>query len=631
MRRFATCVVLAATAGCQVIVGIGDPPTSHATAVEARGMVEPVEIRLVSAEIDETITVSADGLANFASRVLEGEAYAFSIAGTPACVLGNPAGVSTGDVTASLICRGVTRLASLELSTATGQQPVLEVATLDYTMAVSELQQHTVVTASTVDDEATFTIEGEASASGAPSSPIDLAVGTTTISIVVDHPASAALRSSYRVEVIRSLALAEHAYAKANPQPNDFVGQAVDLEGDTLVIGASGEGSLANPDDPSDQGASLSGTAYVFERDAQGAWLRVAFLKAPNANANDIFGSSVAVSGERIVVGAPFEASASPTNTSDNSASHAGAAYVFRREGGQWLFEAYLKAPLPQADALFGWDVAIEGDVIVVGAPGTADLASGSGEAFVFRRSGTTWTLDGELREDAAGQGGQGDALGESVAIANQVIAVGARNGEVAGSAIPNTGSVRIYTFGGTWTLAQEVAASDPFAGASFGMSVAMTDTRLVVGATAVGIANQAGAAYVFSLVGGTWTFEQKLAADTPSSGDELGAVVDIAGDTIALGAYREDGPGAGLDPVNRTDASTDAGAVYVFHATGFAAWTQRHYLKSSQPGPDDRFGVSLALSADTLVVGAVGEDSGSLTDPDDESAPSAGACSIYR
>ena len=631
MRRLAIFVVVATTTACQVIIGIGDPPTSHTTAVSARGVVEPVEVRLVSAEIDETITVSADGTAYFSSRVLEGSSYAFSLAGTSSCVIADPAGVSTGDVTSSLLCSGVTRLVGLELSTATGVQPALVPTQLAYAMAVSELQQDTVVTAIAADDEATFTIAGEQLANGAASSPIDLAVGSTTISIVVDHPAGAVLRSTYTVDVTRSLALADHVYAKANPQSNDFLGQSVDVDGDTLVIGASGEGSLANPDDPSDQGAALSGTAYLFERDDQGAWRRVAFAKAPNANANDLFGYSVAVSGGLVVIGAPFESSASTTNTSDNSASHAGAAYVFRREGSQWVFEAYLKSPAPQANALFGWDVAIEGGVVVVGAPGTDDVASNSGEVFVFRRSGTVWSLDGELREDAAGQGGLGDGLGESVAISGQVIAAGAPNGEVAGAPLPNSGTVRLYSFGAAWTFDQELAASDPFTSASFGRSVAMAGTRLVAGASAVGVANQAGAAYVFSKVGGVWTFEQKLSADTPSSGDELGAAVDIAGDTIAIGAYRENGPGAELDPLNRTDTSTDSDAVYVFHASGFATWSQRHYLKSSHPGDGDWFGISLALSGDTLVVGAVGEDSGSSTDPDDQSASSAGACSVYR
>ncbi len=632
MRRVAMFVVLAATAGCQIVIGIDDPPTSHVAAIEARGVVEQIEVRLVSAAVDEIVTVAADGTTNFSSRVLAGEPYAFSIVGSPACIIDDPAGVSGGDVVVELLCRGLTRLASLDLSTTTGSQPVLNAASLDYELVVSELQQHTVVTATAADDEATFTIEGEALANGVASSPIDLAPVATSIEVVVDHPASPTLRSTYTIEVTRSVALVDHAYAKANPQSNDFAGQSVDVDADVMVIGAAGEGSLANPDDPSDQGASLSGTAYVWQRDPQGGWQRVAFLKAPNANASDLFGYSVAVSGEKIVVGAPFESSASTTNTSDNTASHAGAAYVFRREGTQWLFEAYLKAPAPQADALFGWDVAIEGDVIVIGAPGTDDMASNSGEAFAFRRVGTTWSLDGALREDAAGQGGLGDALGESVAIASGVIAVGARNGEVAGSPIPNTGTARIYVFGlATWSFVQEVAASDPFLGAQFGTSIGMTATRLVVGASAVGVANQAGGAYVFSRVADSWAFEQKLTADTPTSGDEFGAVVDISGDTIAVGAYREDGPGSGLDPVNRTDTSTDAGAVYLFQSTGSGAWTQRHYLKSSSPGGDDRFGISVALSADTLVVGAIGEDSGSLTDRNDESAPSAGACSVYQ
>jgi len=632
MLRFAITTALAVSAGCQLLVGIDNPPTSHATSVDARGVLEPIEVRLVSAEIDETIAIGTDGIAKFSSRVIEGDSYALSLVGTPACVLDDPAGVATADVQVTLICAGVTRLASLELSTATGMQPVLAPTVLAYQMAVSELQQQTTVSASAVDPDATIAVDGEPLAAATPSAPIALAPTSTTVTIAVDHPASPTLRSTYTVELTRSVTVAEHTYAKANPQQNDFFGQAVDVEGDLLVVGAVGESSLANPDDPSDQGAVRSGAAYLFERDAQGDWQRTGFLKAPNADADDLFGYSIAISGDRLIIGAPFESSASTTNTSDNSASHAGAAYVFRREGAQWVFEAYLKAPAPQVDARFGWDVALEGDRAVVGAPATNDLGTGSGEAFVFHRAGTTWTLEGALREDAVGQGGTGDGLGEAVAISNGFVAVTALRGEIVGTSVPNTGSVRIYQLvGATWTPVQELAPADLFLNAGFGTGVALSATHLVVGASAVAVANQAGAAYVFSLDGGSWIFEAKLVADTPTTGDEFGSVVDLAGDTIAVGAYREDGPGAGVDPANRSDTATDSGAVYLFQSAAPGAWTPRHYLKSSHPDNDDWFGFSLALSGDTLVVGSVGESSGSLTDPADDSVLSAGACLVFR
>jgi hypothetical protein len=152
----------------------------------------------------------------------------------------------------------------------------------------------------------------------------------------------------------------------------------VAISGDTIVVGADGEDSpqttITNGSTASaDNSAAGAGAAYVFVRSGS-SWSQQAYLKAPNTNAGDNLGYSVAISGDTIVVSAHQEESSQTTITngstasSDNSASEAGAAYVFVRSGTNWSQQAYLKAPNANTDAVFGRSVAISGDTIVVGA-----------------------------------------------------------------------------------------------------------------------------------------------------------------------------------------------------------------------------------------------------------------------
>ena len=151
----------------------------------------------------------------------------------------------------------------------------------------------------------------------------------------------------------------------------DQFGISVAISGETLVVGAFGEDSASiGVNSTPDEGAPVSGAAYVFTR--RGAtWIQQAYLKASNTGAGDNFGNSVAISGETIVVGAPFEASASTgVNSAPNEgAPGSGAAYVFTRTGGAtWSQQAYLKASNTGANDEFGFSVAISEETIVVGA-----------------------------------------------------------------------------------------------------------------------------------------------------------------------------------------------------------------------------------------------------------------------
>jgi hypothetical protein len=223
----------------------------------------------------------------------------------------------------------------------------------------------------------------------------------------------------------------QKAYLKApNTDVGDYFGYSVAISGDTIVVGAPSEDSNstqvcnefassgcdnAGGNGPNNNGASGAGAAYVFERDGSGNWQQKAYLKAPNAEASDYFGISVAISGDTIVVGAYQEDSQSAAvcnnlgmcgGLGNNLTGEAGAAYVFERDGsGAWNQKAYLKAPYTHTNYEFGTSVAISGDTIVVGASQEAsnsttvcnapfgscgglsdNNASDAGAAYVFER-----------------------------------------------------------------------------------------------------------------------------------------------------------------------------------------------------------------------------------------------------
>ncbi len=407
MRRTYTAVistlaaagVASATAGCQIIIGVDDttevrpdapmtgpdapgapdamPPDAGplvVARVRAEGLLGPVMVRLQAGAVDETITVDADGTAAFPTVIDNGGAYAVTLVGGLRALGPSATGTAAGDVTVDLACQGATRLTALTLDTLTGTQPTLVDGTFTYTMAVSELQQLTRVTASPRSPAATMTVQGVATAAGVASGPVGLTALTSNVTIVVDHPLSTALRSTYTVNVARTTTPAHVQYGKQNPQAGDGFGWVLAIDGDRMIVGAPNEGSASDPSNPGDNGAPGSGAAYVYVRQGQD-WVLEDCLKAPNAQGAGArgrrparpFGFTVGISGDRVVVGASSEDSGTQ-NQADNSALSAGAAYVYRREGSAWVFEAYLKSPYPTGFGYFSSSVAISGDTIAIGA-----------------------------------------------------------------------------------------------------------------------------------------------------------------------------------------------------------------------------------------------------------------------
>jgi FG-GAP repeat/IPT/TIG domain len=380
----------------------------------------------------------------------------------------------------------------------------------------------------------------------------------------------------------------QQAYIKAsNTEGNDNFGASVALSGDTLVVGAPGEDSTATGINgiQTDNSSSNSGAVYVFTRTA-GVWSQQSYIKPTNTGPGDAFGTSVAISGDSLIVGAPYEAGSATGvggNDLDNNASNAGAAYVFKRNAGAWSQQAYLKASNTGSNDSFGLAVAIDDDTAVVGARGEASNATGvnapvsggsgsqadnsagwAGAAYVFKRIAGVWTQQAYLK---AGNSGPSDQFGYSVAVDQDTVVVAA-----VGEASNATG-VNAPTSGGSGTQADNSATG-------------------------------AGAAYVFTRSGTTWTQQAYLKAVNSEASDTFGTAVAISGDTVVVGAIGEDSNATGVDGDAANNSAAWSGAAYVFLRSS-GAWSQQAYLKAQDTAANDFFGTAVAVSWDTAIIGA--------------------------
>jgi hypothetical protein len=360
----------------------------------------------------------------------------------------------------------------------------------------------------------------------------------------------------------------------------DKFAQSVALSGNTAIVGA--------PED--DDAGNSSGSAYVFVRHGA-TWTQLQKLVAPDAVGFDQFGYAVAISGDVAVVGAYLD---------DDAGSGSGSAYVFVRSGTSWSFQQKLTAVGAAAFDQFGYAVAASGETVVVGAFQDDDAGSSSGSAFVFVRSGTTWTQQQKL---TAKDGASSDFFGISVAISGDTVVVGANGDDDAGSL---SGSAYVFArSAGVWAQQQKLTAGDAAADDLFGYSVAISGGTAVVGAYANDDAgSSSGSAYVFVRGGSTWSEQKKLLPADGVAGDNFGFTVSVSGDTALVGADQDD---------NFGNAS---GSAYTFVRVE-GVWTEQQRLNASDATASDWFGSALAISGDIAVVGALfdddaGTDSGS-------------------
>ena len=379
---------------------------------------------------------------------------------------------------------------------------------------------------------------------------------------------------------------------------------------------------------------------------------QVTYLKASSTQAGATFGHGLALSEDTLVVGANAEdgtASGPGGNPAGAPTENSGAVHVFRRVGDSWQQEARLEASRPQAHAGFGCSVAISGDTLAVGAMG-ANRSSGA--VHVYRRTGSSWTEEAYLDPSLYGDGG---LFGMNVALSGDLLAVSAPMDASTATGIDGhrghgaLWSGAVYVFrrsGSSWVLDAYIKASNASAGDRFGYGLALSGNTLAVGAywegsAARGIdgdqsnddAPYSGAVYVFRRAGSVWVQEAYIKASNAETRDSFGLNVALSGDTLAVGAHTEHSSARGVGGDQSSNDLQASGAAYVFRRTG-SSWAQEAYIKASNTGAGDFFGMQVALSGDILAVGAMNERSaatGVNGDQADDSARRSGAVYMFR
>lgn len=646
---------LTATVGCGQVraldtdAGVGEPDT-YAVGGTVSGLLPDtaVNLRLEAGGESEGLKISGNGPFAFARTFEDGTSYRVTVEEQPTdrgCIVDGAEGAIAGaDVTSIVITCQTPGLVSLELSAPVALSPVFSPDITSYAATTSVLVQTVTLTPTATVSDAAIAVNGAAVTSGTASRPIALALGETTVEVKVTV---ADVERIYTVAIDRGgEVISQLAYVKAsNTDAGDRFGVSIAASGDTIAVSATEEDSAATSVDgnQADNSAENSGAVYVFRRSGS-TWVQEAYLKASNADPEDAFGFSIALSGDTLVVGAYLEDSAATGvdgNQADDSAENSGAVYVFGRAGSTWAQEAYLKASNTNARDGFGWSVALDGDTLAVSAQGEASAASGidgdqtdnssdrSGAVYIFRRSGDTWSQEAYVK---ASNTDAFDSFGNSVALAGDTLAVGAVLEDsaatgVGGNQADNTagGAGAVYVFersGSAWVQTAYLKASNTDPNDTFGFHVAISKDTIAVGArgeasAATGIGgNQAdnttrnaGAVYVFRRAGSTWAQEAYVKASNTEPSDRFGNRVALDGDILAVGAPTEASAATGVGGDQADNNAPASGAVYVFRRSG-SSWTQEAYVKASNTEANDVFGPGMALVNGTLAIGAVNEDS---------------------
>jgi predicted amidohydrolase YtcJ len=394
----------------------------------------------------------------------------------------------------------------------------------------------------------------------------------------------------------------QQAYVKpSNPQTGAEFGHYVALsaDGNTLAVSAYWEASNATGinGNQKDESIPQAGAVYVFTRQGT-VWRQQAYVKASNTGEagtadsfgeGDQFGFSLALSGDgnTMAVGALTEDGGSSGINGDqrnNAAQSAGAVYVFTRAGAAWSQQAYVKPSNIDAGDFFGYAVSLNGDgsTLAVGAfdedgsgrginPPPDNRAAGSGAAYVFTRTGTSWSQQAYIK---ASNSEPQDSFGVHVALSDEgtTLLVGSLDEDCKATGVNARGC------DSDWN----------------------DDLSM-------------GAAYVYVRNGGTWSEQAFLKASNTGPNDWFGARVALSGDgnTAAIAATNEDSGAKGINGRQNDESAEESGAVYLFTRTG-STWQQRAYIKGSNTEAFDEFGSSVALdrTGTTLVASARGEDS---------------------
>ena len=377
----------------------------------------------------------------------------------------------------------------------------------------------------------------------------------------------------------------------------DFFGRAVSISGNYAIVGASYD----------NYNQSLSGAAYIFEKNGNGTWSQVQKLMVSDTSGGyNFFGRSVAIDGDYALVGADIE---DKDASGFNPVYHSGAVYIFERGINGWAQAQKIVASDRQPDDIFGHSVAVFGNYAIVGASfqdydenGAGTALGQAGAAYIYERANGNWN---EVQKIVASDRTSSSAFGDAVSINNNRVVVGAP-GEFG-----FRGAAYIFEKAGnnTWNQVKKIIASDREADDFFGYSVSVSDNKVIVGApyqdkdaNEGNFIDGAGAAYIFETDGNNNWNEDKIVASDRASSDDFGNSVAIHGDRAIIGAQYQDKDAYGGDFIDY------AGAAYIFEKDGNNNWNEEKIVAADRAS-NEYFGSSVAISEEYALVGVQGEN----------------------
>jgi len=350
-------------------------------------------------------------------------------------------------------------------------------------------------------------------------------------------------------------------------------GSSVSLSATHAFIGTSGD----------DDNGTTSGAVYVYSNHGSWGFPYQTKLLASDGSSGDFFGGNVSAGDDRVLIGA--------RNDDNDGFSQSGSAFVFDFDGTDWSETAKLTASDQDTNNYFGGSVSLKGDLALIGSFGAPSATQSSPGAVYLYQLSSGWT---EIERFNATDNSANDSFGTAVAMGTDLFIVGDSydddNGDDAGAA---------YIFGNNTGWQQEaklISSLGPYL-ESYGSAVSIEGTRAVVGAPNNDVQGiNAGSVYVFDYDAGSWHFTQQIFAADGSDGDWFGTAVSLSGNRLLVGA-----PGV-------NEEGTNAGAAYVFDLSG-GVWSQSKKLLVSSLNAHDRFGTSVDLDADRILIGAYGVD----------------------
>jgi hypothetical protein len=516
----------------------------------------------------------------------------------------------------------------LGLSVAGAQlDPAFSSSVRDYRVQVPLLPQPLTISAS-APANVSLAYQGMSVPNGAPFMSAATSLGDTTLEL--DLTSRFDVHNAYNLTVRRVASQAQYLKA-GNADNQDYFGALLAASADTLVVGAPYEDSCATGVNPAqtDNACANNGAVYVYTWDDAGGWQAPVYLKPSQAATNQLFGSSLALAGDTLVVGAiGFDLLHQGVAT-----QHAGAVYVFSRTAGAWRQTARLAADGGGANGDgFGLSLGLLADTLVVAAPFESSSASESGAVYTFSRAADDWTSNGRLKAPLPIAGSR---FGESVALSADTLVVGA---PLDNSATGRTGVAYVFTRNGAdWTLQQQLLASTPRTNQGFGFSMLMRGDELLIGAPFNDLdvtSSHGGAVYAFARNAGQWAASGTMfQATVPAAGDYFGTSLAATDSTLVIGASG-DTSGSRTLPGDPDDTSApNAGAAYVYGKQG-RVWALTAYLKASNADMGDSFGAALTASDSMIAIGAAYEDAAKTSVaalPDDNSQLDTGAVYMFR